>query len=82
MPSAFNCSTFRFVAECCHAFIAGRPTGLSVASSKVVAEVVGDPRRHPRDQIGSGRTDKHRSDARDNWMCPISASSLRSHSDV
>ena len=84
-PRARRVATLAWVASWSHmrTFIAGTATtGLSVASSKVVARSSAIPAAILASRSAVAGQTSTRSAARLNWMWPISASSLRSHSEV
>ena len=85
IPSARSCATLRIVAACCHmrTFIAGTTiTGLSVASSSVVARSSAMPAAIFASRSAVAGQTSTRSAARDSWIWPISASFFKSHSEV
>ena len=84
-PRTRKVAMLAWVAACCHmrTFIAGTTTtGLSVASNTVVARSSAMPAAILATRSAVAGQTSTRSAARDNWMWPISASSLRSHSEV
>ena len=83
-PSAFSCATLRWVAACSHmrTFIAGATTtGLSVASSSVVARSSAMPAAILASRSAVAGQTSTKSAARLSWIWPISTSSLSSHSE-
>ena len=79
MPSVLSCSILRRVAACCHirTFIAGTAsTGASVANNNVVARSSATPPTIFASRFAVAGHMTIRSASRDNWMWPISASSL------
>src|SRR6185369_11909452 len=83
-PSALSWATLRWVAACSHmrTFIAGATTtGLSVASSRVVARSSAMPAAILASKSAVAGQTRMKSAARDSWMWPISTSSLSSHSE-
>ena len=81
-PASRRIAALRWVASCCHirTFIAGTAmTGLSVASSRVVARSSAMPCAILASMFAVAGQTTTRSAWRESWMCPISTSFLRSH---